>query len=571
MQKALGDLIKKEEEYSFFVPYYQRGYRWEKNQIHALLNDLLEFYRKIKSDTPNYKYYSLQPLVVKKDENVYRVIDGQQRLTTIFLILSTFEKFAQTRKKLKFHLTYDRDGSEVFLEQIIDDDFREENKKKNIDFLFMSKAFDSILIWIESKMNDEDDIESFMNFIRKGSDFVEGRDINKNIRFIWYELDEKDDEFDTFIRLNIGKIPLTNAELIKSFIIQSISSKDKEKRFEISKEWDDIEYSLNNSEFFGFLNKEKIDTKIELLFRILLNKEKYKDFELYDYFVEKYEKSNISELWKNIKEIYYILLYWFENREFYHLIGYLVAIDKSIINIWNNYNLHSGKEEFKKAIIEDISRNLQIKIISNKITLHDEPLRNLYYGHRDTKKVLLLFNILTLLVSSKESYIKFSFDLFNSEKWSIEHIHPQTDKLEESLKSEKFKDKLKSLNNNEVTQILSELNNSNRKEMIDKLEEIFSDKEIKEDNDNIKNLTLLSSSINSSLKNNFFPIKRKMIVDKDSKGAFIPIATKNLFLKYYTDFTIEECNMMKWKNSDGEQYIDKIEAIFINFFKGSEK
>lgn len=569
MQKALGDLIKKEEEYSFFVPYYQRGYRWEKNQIHALLNDLLEFYRKIKSDTPNYKYYSLQPLVVKKDENVYRVIDGQQRLTTIFLILSTFEKFAQTRKKLKFHLTYDRDGSEVFLEQIIDDDFREENKKKNIDFLFMSKAFDSILIWIESKMNDEDDIESFMNFIRKGSDFVEGRDINKNIRFIWYELDEKDDEFDTFIRLNIGKIPLTNAELIKSFIIQSISS--KEKRFEVSKEWDDIEYSLNNSEFFGFLNKEKIDTKIELLFRILLNKEKYKDFELYDYFVEKYEKSNISELWKNIKEIYYILLYWFENREFYHLIGYLVAIDKSIINIWNNYNLHSGKEEFKKAIIEDISRNLQIKIISNEITLHDEPLRNLYYGHRDTKKVLLLFNILTLLVSSKESYIKFSFDLFNSEKWSIEHIHPQTDKLEESLKSEKFKDKLKSLNNNEVTQILSELNNSNRKEMIDKLEEIFSDKEIKEDNDNIKNLTLLSSSINSSLKNNFFPIKRKMIVDKDSKGAFIPIATKNLFLKYYTDFTIEECNMMKWKNSDGEQYIDKVEAIFINFFKGSEK
>ena len=109
------------------------------------------------------------------------------------------------------------------------------------------------------------------------------------------------------------------------------------------------------------------------------------------------------------------------------------------------------------------------------------------------------------------------------------------------------------------------------KDEIAELEAIFSDKDIKEDNHNIKNLTLLSSSINSSLKNNFFPIKRKMIVDKDAKGAFIPIATKNLFLKYYSDFTIEECNMMKWTNSDGEQYVGKIEELFINFFQGNKK
>lgn len=106
---------------------------------------------------------------------------------------------------------------------------------------------------------------------------------------------------------------------------------------------------------------------------------------------------------------------------------------------------------------------------------------------------------------------------------------------------------------------------------LEELEEIFSDKDIKENNDNIKNLTLLSSSINSSLKNNFFPIKRKMIVDKDAKGAFIPIATKNLFLKYYSDFTVADCNMMKWSNNDGEQYVDKMETIFIDFFKECEE
>jgi uncharacterized protein with ParB-like and HNH nuclease domain len=376
MQKALGDLIKKGDEYSFFVPYYQRGYRWDEAQIHALLNDLLEFYRKIKADTPNYKYYSLQPLVVKKDENTYRVIDGQQRLTTIFLILCVFEEFVDTKKKSKFNLIYDREGSKDFLEKITDNDFREENKEKNIDFLFMSKAFDSIKTWVEVKMPDEDNIELFMNFIRTGSDFVEEKDINKNIRFIWYELDKDDDEFDTFIRLNIGKIPLTNAELIKSLIIQKITS--KEKRFEISKEWDDIEYSLNNSEFFGFLTKEKINTRIELLFRILLNKENYKDFQLYEKFVKEYEKQDIIKVWKKIKEIYYMLLYWFEDREFYHLIGYLVAIDKSIIDIWEDYNSHLGKKEFKKIIIKNIYDDFKIKIIDNEIILDDKLLKDLY-------------------------------------------------------------------------------------------------------------------------------------------------------------------------------------------------
>jgi len=569
MQKALGDLLKKGKEYSFFVPYYQRGYRWEEPHIHALLNDLLEFYRKIKADTPNYKYYSLQPLVVKKEDAVYRVIDGQQRLTTIFFILSAFEKYAETRKKTKFSLTYDREGSKEFLEKITDNNFREENKNSNIDFLYMSKAFDSIFTWIEKKMPDEDDIDSFMIFIRKGSDFVEGKDINKNIRFIWYELDKDNDEFDTFIRLNIGKIPLTNAELIKSFIIQNIPI--PEKRFEISKEWDDIEYSLNNNEFFGFLTKNTIDTRIELLFRILLNRDNYKEFELYEEFVEKYETSNIIELWKSIKEIYYILLYWFEDREFYHLIGYLVATDKSISGIWNDYNSHLGKKKFKQSIVKNICNNFKIGIKNNKIFFNNELLQNLHYNHKDTRNILLLSNILTLLTSSKDSYIKFSFDLFNSEGWSIEHIHPQTDKLEESLKSEKFKNELSNLNNNEINEILKEFKNSNKKEMIDELENIFSDKLIKDNNDNIKNLTLLSSRINSSLKNNFFPIKRKMIIDKDAKGAFIPIVTKNLFLKYYNDFTVEECNMMKWTNSDGEQYINKIETLFIDFFKGCVK
>jgi uncharacterized protein with ParB-like and HNH nuclease domain len=573
MQKSIGDLLKK-EEYNFFIPYYQRGYRWGEVQIYALLNDLLEFYRKIKADIPNYKYYSLQPLVVKKDNDVYRVIDGQQRLTTIFLILSAFENFAQTRNKAKFSLAYEREGSAEFLEKINDDDFREKEQKNNIDFLYMSKAYESILRWVKTNKYDEDYIEEFMNFIRRGSDLTdEGHDINKNIRFIWYELDEDADEFDTFIRLNIGKIPLTNAELIKSFIIQNVQV--EEKRFEISKEWDDIEYALNNNEFFGFLTKEKIDTRIELLFRILLDKKSYKEFALYENFTDKYEKVKIEDIWKEIKRIHYILLYWFENREIYHLVGYLIAIDKNIIDIWGKYREHDGKGSFQKSLALTIKNELKIEIDNEKVFLKTKkeilPFSNLYYKHPDTKKLLLLCNVLTLLTSSRESYIKFSFDLFNGEKWSIEHINPQTDKLDEAIKKKDYIKQLKELNNIELNKILETLStddNDKKKKAMDTLEEFFSDKDIRNDNDDIRNLTLLSSVINSSLQNNFFPIKRKMLIKKDQSGGFIPIVTKNLFLKYYNDFIDEDCNMMKWTNSDGERYVNEMEKLIIKFFEG---
>ena len=76
----------------FFIPSYQRGYRWTKKQIYDLCNDLLEYC--LKKDKKEGSFYSLQPLIVRKgkycingkDEYAYEVIDGQQRLTTIFIL-----------------------------------------------------------------------------------------------------------------------------------------------------------------------------------------------------------------------------------------------------------------------------------------------------------------------------------------------------------------------------------------------------------------------------------------------------------------------------------------------------
>ena len=86
----------------FFVPSYQRGYRWTEQEVRDLLEDINDFGKKEKKRG---EFYCLQPLVVRamteqeKQANElevgdtwYEAIDGQQRLTTIYLILSTMKE-----------------------------------------------------------------------------------------------------------------------------------------------------------------------------------------------------------------------------------------------------------------------------------------------------------------------------------------------------------------------------------------------------------------------------------------------------------------------------------------------
>jgi uncharacterized protein with ParB-like and HNH nuclease domain len=73
---------------SFFIPAYQRGYRWTSQQVTDLLNDVAAFTERPKPIQG--EFYCLQPVVVTRRNGHWELIDGQQRLTTIFLILSYF-------------------------------------------------------------------------------------------------------------------------------------------------------------------------------------------------------------------------------------------------------------------------------------------------------------------------------------------------------------------------------------------------------------------------------------------------------------------------------------------------
>ncbi|MCL9823424.1 DUF262 domain-containing protein [Helicobacter colisuis] len=126
----------------------------------------------------------------------------------------------------------------------------------------MSKAYECIDKWFSKNNNRRQEFFRILTL---------QNNIAKNVRIIWHEIEDNEDEREVFSRINSGKIPLTNAELIKVLFLNSNNFKKEEvdlRQIEISKEWDEIEYALQNNEFWRFLTSdEDYPARIELLFK----------------------------------------------------------------------------------------------------------------------------------------------------------------------------------------------------------------------------------------------------------------------------------------------------------------
>ena len=200
----------------FVIPAYQRGYRWNE-EVKMLLDDI--------NGIPDGANYCLQPIVVKKLGNdKYELIDGQQRLTTLFLVLNYIRTY-RPKLTVKYTIDYEiRKGSKAFLSNLDFDNIS--NSANNIDEYFISEAAKSIKGWFESTC-DPDDSASRM-----------ADKLNNWVKVIWYEIDSDEDAVSLFTRLNIGKIPLTNAELVKAIFLSRNNGIDERYQLEISTQWD---------------------------------------------------------------------------------------------------------------------------------------------------------------------------------------------------------------------------------------------------------------------------------------------------------------------------------------------
>lgn len=617
--KTIGEL----SGLSFFIPNYQRGYRWTRQQVKDLLNDINEF------DASKDGSYCLQPLVVRlRNENdivakihernklsaireilnksvgKWEVIDGQQRLTTIYIILRCLDsdesyslEYATRAKSRKFLLNMDK-----------------YDERDNIDFYYMAQAKKTVNEWLKTDF----DKEAFLDKLK-----------NK-VNFIWYEsVDE--DPIKVFTRLNIGKIALTNSELIKALFLNRSNFAGKStdslrlRQQEIASEWDKIEYTLQSDEFWLFLHDKGYDrpTRIDFIFDLICNEnaldiespnkedEKEKvigtdEHRTFRYFYEYFKSSHIDgnndeetllqkteKAWQTVKSYFQTFNEWYDDLELYHYVGFLLAVGtipiKQLVNSWK---AKKGKKEFVRYLKDEIK-----KAIGNNST--DYPYKEDGSDKRNCCCLLLFHNIQTVINQNQAQqsnnkyqigiFYKFPFHLYKLEGWDVEHINSSTSNPEEDDGTRKEwlvnvylsadEDIRKYINNYFDTE-----DKNTKDELFKKIKKNFNEgPEVwtPEEKNRIWNYTLLDSSTNRSYGNAIFSAKRRVIIgkdqgklipvpklmkdgklaiDKESKWAtssFVPPCTKQVFLKYYSS-TIGDNNY--WTKADAEAYKNNIDS-----------
>lgn len=582
-EKIIGEI-----KGDFTIEAYQRGYRWGKDEVEYLLEDINEI--------PDGQKYCLQPVVVKNVNDKYELIDGQQRMTTLYLIMKYLNAYVDinysidytTRKSENKHV-----GSKELLETI--DTIDLSSPSNNIDELFIKKSYSIIKTWFNGEKL------KMMSFANK---------LQKYVTIIWYEVDDDEDSVSIFTRLNIGKINLTNAELVKALFL-SRGKKDSEGRYagnpygieekkqhEIALGWDSMEKDLHDEKFWSFITNEKSERypiRMELLFDMIEMKPgNESNFYTFNRFYERFKNSdNKYDTWELIERYMQQLKEWYNDFDLFHHIGFLVATGtsvKSLLDIAMSTDNPIKKSEFRLKVLEMIQQRMIFKVGEEEI---DYAELN-YEKHSEyIQSVLLLFNVETIRQKGDEN-IRFPFDRYKNEgTWSLEHIHAQNS---ESLKTnQEWKDWLeihkKSLEGLEVSSerkkqiddviskmdaVISHIDENGYKGSIrDEFNavapaviNILSDGDDKSQMHTLSNMALLTVGENATLKNSTFDVKRIKIIDMDKAGDYIPICTRNVFMKYYSS---SDTKLHFWSEEDRKGYICAMNNVLYDHIEKIDK
>ena len=638
--KSIAEL----QDMAFYIPAYQRGYRWTQQQVKDLLKDILEFSGK----KGNASIYCLQPLVIvkrlsdedsvmkriheAKDLNEVRhllkeqweVVDGQQRLTTIRLILEVLQQ------PHFYDIEYEtRKNSASFLDGIMNG-IPDSNVKENIDYYYIKQAVNCTNNWLKGK-----DIDRFRNVLLH------------QVKFIWYETQENNPK-EVFTRLNIGKISLTNAELIKALLLNKSNFPNDDystvrlRQQEIAMEWDVIEYTLQSNEFWLFLNEpgNERSTRIDFIFDMICQEDMLhckddqeiqmngdlKTFRYFNHYFEtqKQKEEAIQTIWEKVKEIFQTLQEWFDDKELYHYIGFLICIGKSVNRIYRQWTRYATKSAFRENyLMKAIKESIRYKDIENTVYEVDAEVPQEFKGgvKQNCRPILLLHNLQTVInqnnvLAENKKYregvfYKFPFHLYKSEDWDVEHIDSNTEnKLNDiqsqrewllnayfGLQGEAFKEIRKNIKDffEKFTGKKYEQSEDPDKQKArnERFEELRSS--IDDINGNIRlsqieknkiwNFALLDSSTNRSYGNAIFPAKRRVIIGKDQgkrffpptvdengaiveckvqegQSSFIPPCTKSVFLKYYN---AASSDFNTWNKEDAIAYMNNIKDTLKEF------
>lgn len=560
---------------AFFIPAYQRGYRWGPDDVDRLLADIWA-----SGGAP----YYLQPVVVKAmPDGRWELIDGQQRFTTLFLIFTYMKEHGLQKAGAGYTLEYEtREGSRAFLESPNAD-----HRDDNIDFHHIFNAYERIGAWFERHGH------RMQWAANKLYDFL-----FESVNVIWYEVPD-DPEFDSislFTRLNVGRIPLTDAELVKALVLTCSRRLDgmADRSEQIAAQWDVLERDLRVPEVWSFVTgrHEEEATHIRLVLDTLADRilpppvdrqrPSYHTFETLRPAIE----ADPRGFWDGVVSLHSLVMGWYGDRDLFHKVGYLVAIGESFSELVDSA-AGLTQRSLQDALDERIRRRLHLT--PYRLGQLD------YESHgRACEEALLLMNVETVRTRSDSSE-RFSFHAHARGTWSLEHIHAQNAKplkRDEKVWAEWLRlhrnalEDVPSLDSGRRSRLIEEIDDALRTvgdghsriggarfdAVRSQVEAALSESGSVSDGSvhDLSNLALLASGDNSALSNATFEVKRREVLRRDMAGSYIPACTRNVFLKYYTQSDAQQLHF--WGPADRAAYLAEIHRTLAPYlFRDEER
>jgi uncharacterized protein with ParB-like and HNH nuclease domain len=214
----------------FNIPAYQRGYKWSNEDVIKLLNDVNNF------DTDDDKFYCLQNItIVPQPDGYFNVVDGQQRLTTLYILLSFLGKFELVNNKLRYPKNSIRNKTYEFLRTQI----RKANSENNFDLewneyisansefdhqdiFYLYSAAQTIKKWFHTKETAKKDFDRD-EFTSK---------LLQNVKLIVNNIEGANEE-KVFGNLNSKRIPLDGADLVRAILITRVAYEEAKKKDDV--------------------------------------------------------------------------------------------------------------------------------------------------------------------------------------------------------------------------------------------------------------------------------------------------------------------------------------------------
>lgn len=437
---SVSDIYSPQNGRVYYIPSYQRGYKWTSQDAQILLDDLKKFTIFSQKDDD---FYCLQNItLVSQMNNIYNVVDGQQRLTTFYILLSYLRATNKTAYELSPNcLIYGvREATAIFLREEVASGKLwmqpiDVSKAKHKDEWYIRDVAEGIQKW-------------FDNFDKEENKLLTQEDLTTTIlhkvKLIVNDMTQGNEE-DIFAGLNGGKVDLDGADLVRAELITrsakekygqySTPEKTNEFRVRIGLEIDEMNrwWADNNHKkyFTQFLKGSTIKNKqfnvdlypIDLLYQLYYECDTDND-ELLDFrFFEHGRDTNGKigdhdhwELYDSVVEMHNNLKEWYDDNQIYHWLGYLFFNYKnqqevnfqSIYRKWTSWEkwdstAFSKKEEFvtyiksliRQYLLQEYKDNEMDESAACQMLL--ESIQNTqedWYNGHDIAKILILMDIM---------------------------------------------------------------------------------------------------------------------------------------------------------------------------------